>query len=155
MLGEHESIDLPQSTEYAKEMRKWQAEASRYGRPGRPYVYQEFPKMVFKATRVSGKGAQITETHIVNNDEEVANLRSRGFFTKQEDAIADLDKSETQHGILAAERNFDIAQGRMSESAAKEVRAAEEAHGSTHLPEVPVTPIKKRGRPAKAIAAKV
>ncbi len=152
MLGSHNAIDLPQSTEYAKEMRRWEATHTRYGPPGRQYAFQEFPKMVFKAARVDGKGIQIVDTHIVGNETEERNLQSRGFCVTQESAIAAIEAEQTVHGTLAAEREYQIRHGRLSEPAVREVRSAEEAHGATHLADVPVTPIRKRGRPAKITA---
>ncbi len=147
MLGAHNAIDMPQSTEYAKEMRKWEATHTRFGPPGRQYAFQAFPKMVFKAARVDGKGIQIVDTHIVGNELEERNLQSRGFCVTQEAAIAAIEAEQTLHGTLAAEREYAIRHGRLSNPAIAEVRAAEEAHGATHLPDVPMKP--RRGRPAK------
>ncbi len=148
MLGNHSSIAITQTSEYAKEMRKHEALPTTYGQPGRPYVRQEFPKRLYKAARrESGSGIDF-EGFTVNDEDEQRNMQSRGYALSQQDALDALNRQNTEHGKLAAERNFEIAKGRISERAATEVRAAESEH-TGHLPEVPRTPIRKRGRPAK------
>jgi hypothetical protein len=149
MLGSHATIDLPQSTEYAKEMRKWEAVHTKWGAPGRPYAFHEFPKAMYRFKQEPGKGIVKDELHIVNNDEEQRNMESRGFHASQEAAMAAVEREHIEHGKLAAEREYEVRHGRLSEGAVREVRAAEEVHGARHLPEVPSTPIKKRGRPVK------
>ena len=144
MLGNHSSIDIPQSTEYAKEMRKWESYPSKFGAPGRPYVFQEFPKMLYKASREGGVEV-INETCIVQNEEEQRRQEAKGFGS-QERALDLLRREQQAHGEAAAERNYEIAMGRLSEGAAKEVRAAEAEHGASHLPEVKA----KRVRRTKA-----
>ena len=141
MLGNHPAIQLPQSTEYAKEMRKWESQHTKWGPPGRPYKFEEFPKMLYKAAYESGKGIHIEETHVVNNEDEQANMRSRGFHLGPDEAFAVAQRELTEHGRLAAEREHEIKVGRHSEGAVKEIRAAEEAYGARHLPDVPETPI--------------
>lgn len=149
MLGEHHAIEVSQSSEYAKEMRKWEATHTRYGPPGRPYVYQEYPKMLYKCAHVAGKGVQPVEDYTVNDETQERNMNSRGYFPLQ-DAYDRAVKQQTEHGTLAAEREWQIQHGRLSDKAAAEVRAAEAEHGSTHMPDVPETPIKRRGRKPKA-----
>lgn len=152
MLGNHTSIVIPQGTPYAEEMRKHESQFTQWGKPGRPYPYKpgdekfEFPKRLYKAVRSEGPGIEY-EGFTVNDEHEQRNMLSRGYALSQTDALALLTREQTEHGKLAAERNFEIAHGRISERAAAEVRAAEEAHGATHLPMVPETPIKRRGRP--------
>ncbi len=151
MLGHHKAISIPQSTPYAAEMRKWEASESKFGKGERPYVFQEFPKMVYKADYAVGKGIHVSETHIVNNADEERNLLSRGFYAKQEAAFEAVQREQqTDHGRAAAEREALIQKGRYSENVVREIRAAESDHGTRHLPDVPETPIKRRrGRPAK------
>lgn len=149
MLGQHHAIDVPQSTEYAKEMRKWESQHSKYGPPGRPYKFEEFPKRMYKAAHVPGKGTEIAEALDANDALEEQNLLSRGFHSSLQAAADAVVKAHQTHGELAAERNFEIAHGRISEGAAKEVREAEEAFGARHLPSVPVTPKNRGGRPKK------
>jgi hypothetical protein len=152
MLGSHNAIDIPQSTEYAKEMRKWEATHTRFGPPGRPYVFSEFPKRMYKAERVEGKGIQVVDQQRASNPDEERNLLSRGFYEGQGAAFEAIEREQTEHGRLAAEREYAIQHGRLSEKAVEEVRTAEEAHGARHLPDLEVTPIRRGpGRP-KSVA---
>lgn len=141
MLGLHPSIIIPQGTPYAEEMRKHEAHYTTFGPPGRPYVYQEFPKRLYKA--VSGARGVEFQGFTVQSEDEQRNMQSRGYSLSQSEAMAALEREQMEHGKLAAERNWEIAHGRISEKAAAEVRAAE-AEVSGHLPEVPATPIRKR-----------
>ena len=144
MLGRHGSIVIPQNTPYAQEMRKHEAFPTEFGRGERPYVYREFPKRIYKAVR--GERGVTYEGFTVNDDTELQNMQSRGYFLTQELAQSALLKEHTEHGKLAAERNFEIKHGRISEKAAAEVRAHEAEFGARHMPEVPATPIKRRTR---------
>lgn len=149
MLGFHGSIVIPQNTPYAEEMRKHEAHFTQFGAPGRPYVFQEWPKRVYKAVRAE-RGGVTYEGFTVHDETEALNMRSRGYYTSQTEAFEALEREQTEHGKLAAERNYEIAQGRISEKAASEVRAAEAAYGARHLPAVPETPVRRRpGRPRK------
>lgn len=144
------AVEHGTSSQYAIEMRKWEAYPTQYGPPGRPYQFHEFPKRMYRAERTD-KGIQIVDARDVNNSDEQRNLESRGFCFGQDRAIAAIQAEHVEHGTLAAEREYAIRHGRLSESAVSEVRAAEEAHGARHLPDVPVTPIKRRGpKPKKA-----
>ena len=120
MLGRHGSIVIPQNTPYAQEMRKHEAFPTEFGRGERPYVYREFPKRSYKAVR--GERGVTYEGFTVNDDTELQNMQSRGYFLTQELAQSALLKEHTEHGKLAAERNYEIKHGRISEKAAAEVR---------------------------------
>lgn len=148
MLGRHGSIVIPQNTPYAEEMRKHEAFPTEFGRGERPYVYREFPKRIYKAVRSESGGVGF-EGFTVHDEHELRNMQSRGYSVTQADAMAALEREQTEHGKLAAERNWEAKHGRLSEGAIAEMRAAEAAHGARHLPEVPETPIKRRGRPKK------
>lgn len=142
-------------TEYAKEMRKWNSQYSEFGPPGRPWGSKdgpggEFPKRLYKATR-QPDGARTFEGFTVGDEHEQRNMLSRGFCDGQQSALDALAAEERIHAELAAEINHDARHG-MGERARGEVERAQEAHGARHLPEVPVTPIRKRGRPVKAAA---
>lgn len=153
MLGDSPSIVLPQSSEYAKEMRKWESQPTRFGPPGRPYEYREYPTWMFRAEHLSGKGIHIVDKQLVDDLQQQRNMESRGFHVEPREAIAAIERQQTEFGRLAAERNFEIAHGRISEHAATEVRAHEAEHGARHLPMIPETPIpahRKRGRKPKA-----
>lgn len=137
-------------TEYAKEMRRHEAAYTQYGPPGRPYVPREYPWRLYKATRQKD-GARTFEAQTANDEHERRNLESRGFVVGgQEAALAALEAIEFNHAELAANLNFQAR--RMTAGnphAAEEIAAAQEAHGAKHLPMVPETPIRPRGRPKK------
>ncbi len=154
MLGLHPSIVIAQGSAYAQEMRKHEAHHTQFGAPGRPYVYAEFPKRLYRAVRLE-KGGIDYEGFTVNDEHEQRNLQSRGYALTQAEALLDLEREQAEHGRLAAERNYEIQHGRVSDRAAREIRAAEETHGATHLPEVKAQPIRKRGRPAKSVSVPV
>lgn len=140
---------LGPETAYAKEMAKWEPFPSQWGGAGRPYTFQEFPKRLYKAERNAAGRIVIADAQTARDDHEERNLLSRGFCFGQEGALAAIEKEQQVHGELAAERNFEIKHGRLSEAAAAEVRAAEAEHGARHLPVVAETPIpahRKRGR---------
>ena len=147
MLGNHPSIVIPQNTPYAEEMRKHEAHHTIYGPPKRPYVFEEFPKRLYIAERVTTGGVEL-KGFTVNDPREQANMESRGYCRSQEDALEALERAQLVAGELAAEREYEIRHGRISKKAAAEVRVAEAAHGARHLPEVPETPIRRKaGRP--------
>lgn len=108
--------------------------------------------MVYRFKQEPGKGIVLDESHIVNDEHEQRNMQSRGFHLTQGDAVAAVEKEHTEHGKLAAEMNFEIKHGRISPAAAAEVEAAREEYGTRHMPVVPETPIKRRGRKPKAEA---
>jgi hypothetical protein len=145
MLGEHAS------SKYAEEMRRWEAYPSKYGQPGRPFKQQDYPKMLYRCEFIAGQGIQTVDKHTVDDDVQERNMNSRGFYPLQE-AYDRVLAQQTEYGKLAAEREYQIQHGRVSERAVAEVRAAEAEHGAAHMPDVPVTPIKRRGRKPKAVA---
>lgn len=149
MLGVHDAITLPQSSKYAEEMRKWEAYHSPYGAPGRPYQYREYPKRVYKFAYEQGRGIVEVGVQDVADDTQERIAMSNGYFERQR-AYDEAARTQTEHGRLAAEREWQIQHSRLSERAVAEVRAAEEAHGARHLPDVPEAPIRKRGRRPKA-----
>lgn len=152
MLGLHPSIIIPQGTPYAEEMRKHEAFHTSFGAPGRPYVYREFPMRLYKA--VSGARGVEFEGFTVNDENEQRNMHSRGYCDSQAEAMAALEREQMEHGKLAAEREWEIQHGRISEKAAAEVREAEAEYGARHLPEVPAKPVRKRRTKAEMEAAR-
>lgn len=133
-------------SEYAKEMVKWEAQNSLLGAGLRPYLKRPYPSHVFKAGRVDGQ-IEIIETQIVGSEQAASNAYSRGFHPDPDAAVAGLKADELEIAKLAANRAF--GEQRMSPQARAEV-AALEAETSGHLPSVPETPRKPRGRPKKA-----
>ena len=159
MLANHPSIDIGQSTEYAKEMRKWETTHTKYGPPGRQYRFAEYPKRVYKCVQEPGKGIMVEDAHTVNDEHEERNLRSRGFYPSLTEAATAIEAAHTEAGKLAAEREWEIQHNRLSERATAEVRVHEADFGARHLPEIPHTPVpvhRKRGRkPNAAVTAEV
>lgn len=146
------SVLYPPETPYAKEMCKWEAQGSTMGPGLRPYdPSAQYPKMLYKAGRPdNGLGKHIIAEHcIVESEQEQANMRSRGFWPTQEQALEALDADRLEVAKLAAEIEYD-KKHKLSPKAVAEVEAAQAVHHG-HLPMVPETPLPpRRGRPAKA-----
>ena len=147
------SVMYPPETEYAKERQRWEAQNSEIGPGLRPYQYRPFPALMFKGGRPeSGMGAHtIVETREAADENEMTRFTHEGFRATPQLAIAYVDEQQAEFAALAAELNFE-QKNRLSEKAATEVDQARAAHVggvSRHLPMVPVTPIKKRGRKVK------
>lgn len=134
-------------SEYSKERVKWEAYPTELGPPGRPFQFYPYPMMLHKGGRRDGMTPDIVDSQIATTDLERANLLSRGFCESPVDALAAFHAEELEHAKLAAERNWDV-KNRLSAKAGAEVAAAEAGHAG-HLPTMPHTPLKKRGRPAK------
>lgn len=139
----------PKSLE-AKERAKWEAQHSEWGPGRRPYVKRDYPMMIHLAGRPeTGLGkATIIDTVIITHDGEYEPYRSRGFRPTPLEALEAWQAQETEYAELAAGRNWDVAHGRHSERAQREIAAAE-AVAVDHLPSVPVTPIKPRAQKDK------
>lgn len=125
---------------YAQEARKWESTHTQYGPPGRRYEFQEFPKRLYKAKDAQGREFESVEAA---DENEERNLLSRGFRAGQDKAIDAL--LEQQHDVAEAAANRAYHEQRMSEKARAEAQAADEATPN-HLPEIPETPIRPRGR---------
>lgn len=148
-------VEYGQSSRYAQEMRRWNAHHSEFGAPGRPYVFQEFPKRVYRADRVDGQ-VKIVESKEVGDDDAEMIERGKGFRFSQQDALDLITGEQLTHGRLAAEREWEIQHGKHSDKAIAEVRAVEAA-SSEHVPVIAETPIpahqkKRRGRPRTTLA---
>ena len=140
---------------YSREMAKWEMGYSPYGPPGRPRElvgHQEYPAMFYKVRRSAAPhevsaGPFVVEHHIEAKDEnEARNLESRGYVRGRAAAEQAIEASEQALAVAAAERAF--SEQRMSDNAKAEAAKADDAT-SQHLGEIPVTPIKRRGRPRK------
>jgi hypothetical protein len=100
--------------------------------------------MFYKMSRSKTNG-----DFIVDNMQEAAdaaeatNLESLGYRQGRTAAIAYVEGLEQAVAVAAAERNY--RDRNMGEKARAESQAAEDAT-SQHLAEVPVTPIRRRGR---------
>lgn len=134
---------------YAVERRKWEAHHTEYGPPGRPYTFQDYPLMIYKATRPSSGGTPILDQHIVEDEQQERNMRSRGFVRGPDHAVEMLEQSERELATAAAERAYQ--EQRMS-AQAKEEAATVDEHTISHLGEIPETPIRRGpGRPRKEV----
>ena len=136
-----------QDSEYAKERRKWESETTAFGPAGRPFVYAEYPLMLYRAKRRPEGGKDpILENFTVHDDQEERNMQSRGWVRGPDHAIKALEASEQGLAQAAAERAY--ADQRMSDKAKAESAKADESTIS-HLGEIERKPIKRRGRPIK------
>lgn len=138
-------------TPYAKERVKYEAQGTEMGPGLRPYVYREFPLMMHKAGKPEGGlGAHtIVESRIVESETQASQLFHEGFRRTPLDALQYLEDQRLEFAKLDAELNYE-QKNKVSERASAEIDAARAAHTgdvSHHLPAVPVTPIRKRGRP--------
>lgn len=132
------------SSAYAKERVKWEANYSPLGAPQRPYVKRAYPMMIFLGGRPSGGlGADtVVAEQTIESEREFESWRQRGYRESPQEAIEAYQAQELEFARLAAEQNWDVKH-RLSEKAAAEVEAAQEATAG-HLPMVPETPIVRR-----------
>lgn len=145
-------LHSPES-EFAKESVKWESQASALGPGLRPYVYQEYPKALYKAGRSATGVPIIIDRYDVESAVQEANLRSRGYHQGQDVALAALHAADQEAAVQAANRAFNDQ--RMSPQARAEADAAD-ARTSSHLAAIPETPIKpkrKGGRPRKGVSS--
>ena len=137
---------------HSREMAKWEMGWSPYGMPGRPREsvgYQAFPAMFYKMKRSDTNGDFLVEHYTeAQTEAEARNLESLGYRNGKPAAIALVEAYEADIARAAAERAY--TEKHMGEKARAEAQTADDATGS-HLAEVPVTPIRKRGRPAKVV----
>jgi hypothetical protein len=139
-------LHSPES-DYAKEMRKHEAQHTPFGPGERPYVYQPFPTRMYKAGRSDAGPVVIVDALDAANDTEQRNLESRGYVAGGQGAAMDaFHAGDAEIAKLAANRAHQ--ERTMSPAAQREAAAADDAT-MDHLPVIPETPIKRRGRPAK------
>ena len=142
-----EQILWSPDSDYAKERRKWEAQHTQFGAPGRPFVYAEYPLMLYRAKRRPEGGKDPILEHVtVEDDQQERNMQSRGWVRGPDNAIKALEETERGLAQAAAERAYQDK--RLSERAQAEAAAVDEATIS-HLGEIPHVPIKRRGRPVK------
>lgn len=143
---------IPQESAEAIERAKWEMWPNKYGPPGRPFVYQEFPKALYMGSHDS-TGKRTLIHVIVANEREETEQRDRGYHPRQEDALEAAEKSDLQIAVAAAELNARVK--RMGEQARREAAATIDTAGE-HIGEVPETPVRKKpGRPRKQTAQTV
>jgi hypothetical protein len=140
-------LHSPES-DYAKEMRKHESQHTQFGPGERPYVYREFPCRMYKAGRDAAGRPSIVDAQDAHSEAEVRNFESRGFVAGgQGKAIDALHAGDTEIAKLAANR---AAQERTMSPAAQREAAAHDDATDEHVPVIPETPIKRRGRKPKA-----
>jgi hypothetical protein len=155
-------IIQPES-ELGKELAKWD----------KPYTYQPFPKMLYRAQKINGKAVclmgepsqwgyrdvaehqnavlqaeAITKSNqlIVRSEDEMKKARESGWRESPQEALDHLEALEQEIGRAAAEANFGAR--RMSDLAQREHRVATD---STHEHVVDVKkPRRKHTRRSKA-----
>lgn len=113
------------------------------GRGGAPFA--EYPKMLYKAESAMG-GHRISGFKIVHDEGQERVACGQGWSVTQEQAIAAVGAQELEFKRLAANRAYN--EKWMSDKAKAEAQAADEST-MQHLPAIPTTPIRKRGRPVK------
>jgi len=100
--------------------------------------------MIYRAKRSATGGPPIIEHFIVANELEERNMQSRGYVRGPDNAIKALEHDEQEVARGAAERAY--ADRLMSDRAKAEAAAVDETTIS-HLPEIPRTPVHKKGWP--------
>jgi hypothetical protein len=136
------AIQINPSSGYAVEMRKWETTYTRFGPPGRQYVYAEYPREMFLAGHPQGRPGkiEITSTRTVQNDEERSAAELDGWRAEQDEAITAQKDRDREMARAAAESAWDDR--RLTEQAQAE-REAVEASTAAHVAEVPRVPAKK------------
>lgn len=115
-------------SEYDKEMAKWD----------KAYRYQEFPKMVYKATKVNGQvtvfsleGEHDRKTmRTVKTERELAEALNEGWHPDPQSAYNAMQERDQQHSDDAAVVNYEVS--KMSKKARADF-AAQAAATDKHL----------------------
>ncbi len=105
--------------------------------------HQEYPKAMYQAERANG-GPRISAFQLANDSWHQGVLEGQGWHHRQEDAIAGLEKQELEYAKLAANRAYN--ERVMSPNAKAEAAKVDEST-MQHVPVIPETPKKPRGRP--------
>lgn len=149
-------IQRSQEDAWTKEMAKWEHRPvlvngtyiepipiEHGGKKDAPF--QAYPKMLYRAELADG-GYRIAEFEIVKDEAGERIACGQGYAPTQEQALAQAEARQLEIAKLAANR---VANERwMSDKAKAEAQAVDESTVN-HLPEIPETPIKRRGRPKK------
>src|SRR6266699_932096 len=133
---------IGQDSPYAAERRKWEAQHSEWGAPGKPFVFQEYPVMLSKASHPKQGGPPLFEDRIAADANKERNLLSRGFVRGHDKAVESLEAVDLNYAKLSAEREAE--KRRMSARAVAEVERFED-RSVDHQPTIPEQPIRRRG----------
>ncbi len=153
--------DLPRSHPYRLEQEKW----------NKPYVYVEYPRMMYKARKRPDGVVAVIETNDqlctereallvpgaaeawsrgnymeVRDEAEERRAYGSGWRNTPEEAMNQYEAEQREIAKIAAHRNYEDRN--MSESAKAEV-AEYEGISSEHSPEIPVAKKRGPGRPRK------
>lgn len=165
-------VQINPASEFAKELRKWEQHPTLLAldengemRPGNPYVYREYPKMLHRAQVWPKSGQAVTQApipdpyqfekaeqleraqheadrfnrtcqRVVDNEEQERAAKNDGWRNSPTEALARYEAVQREIGNAAAERH--AADARMSELARREAAAADAATHE-HVPD-PTTP---------------
>lgn len=153
------SIQRTQEDSWTKEMAKWESRPvlvngtyvqpipyEQGGRGGAPVT--EYPKMIYRAESADG-APRIAGCKIVADESQERMACGQGWSVTQEAALEAVHAQQREFARLAANRAHN--ERWMSDQAKAEAQAADEST-IEHLPVIPETPIKKRGRPVKSAA---
>lgn len=119
-------------SERDKELKKWNA----------PYVYREFPKMLFRGT-LTVRGTIDVEQRIVGTASEEDAAQANGWLPHPQRAWDAEEARQAAKGTAAAERAWD---DRRLSVAAQAEAAAVDAATAKHLPEIPEKPRRRHRR---------
>lgn len=163
-------IAIVQGSPYALEMQKFEQFPSKYGgTPGNPYVYREFPRMLYRAQLYNGAltcmaappnplefadpreyerkdelARKFSEscTRVVNTEAEMQRAFEDNWRKTPAEAVAALEGREKSRADAAAHRNYEDRS--MSDKAKAEIKAEAEARGGEHIAEMPVQRAKRK-----------
>ena len=158
-------IHYSPASEHSMEMARWETkpkadgsvtqemidEMRRAGLHHGTFEYREFPKMLYKAEQTP-QGIKLIANVTVGSEQEQRNFESRGYRTRQEDALGVVETANTAVATAAAERAF--SDRRMSSKAQAEAETLDQST-ARHLGEIPRKPVKPRGRPRKPVVPAV
>ncbi len=181
----HMAVQINHEGALGIELAKWEQHRTKYvgdeQQPGNPYVYREYPRMLFRAQRhpVTGKTSCaemppnsiefLNQNEFERADRAVASFNrscqktvesadeyriamNDGWRESPVDAIAEYEKRRKGTSDIAANRHYN---DQFMSPAARAEAAAADAGTDEHLAEIPRTPIKRRGRKPRAEAAPV
>ena len=174
------SVQINPHSELGKELRKWEQHMTWLTpagtRPGNPYVYRPFPKMLYRAERASNgqttcvlpspspwdypnpeelarqqlhqEGWNKQHQRIVNSESEMLIAKGQGWAESPSDALELYEQRQIAISDEAGRVAYQAK--RMSDKAQRELKQADE---STDAHVLDVKPVRKRGRPAKGTKA--
>lgn len=98
-------IVIGPNTAYAQEIRKWEANFTQYGPPGRPYVHRDYPARMYRPSRPPQGGPAVFEGADAADERERERLERVGFvYGGQGAALEALEAREFEIAELAANR---------------------------------------------------